>query len=104
MKRTVKMLKLAVFIGLFAALSGCTATAMNESTGQYLDNTLITTKVKTAILKEESLKVLQINVETFKGVVQLSGFVNSAENSEKAETIARSIDNVVSVENNLIVK
>jgi osmotically-inducible protein OsmY len=83
---------------------GCAATQKHESTGQYVDDTAITTKVKTAIFNEDSLKTMQINVKTFKGEVQLSGFVNSAQVVKKAGEVARSVDGVVSVKNDLIVK
>lgn len=104
MKKISKILKLTICIGLLSAFIGCTATANHESTGQYIDNSVITTKVKTAIFSDESLKVTQINVESYKGVVQLSGFVDSSENAIKAETIARNIEGVISVENSLVVK
>ncbi len=87
-----------------AAFSGCAATQKHESTGQYVDDSVITTKVKTAIFNEDTLKTMQINVKTYKGVVQLSGFVNSAQSVKTAGDVARSVENVVSVENDLIVK
>ena len=67
------------FLGavVLAAMIGCASTAKQESTSEYVDDTVITTRVKTAILGEPALKVLQINVETYKGVVQLSGFIDS---------------------------
>ena len=76
----------------------------HEGTGEYVDDSAITTKVKSAILADSDLKVMQINVETFKGVVQLSGFVNSQKSATKAAEVARSVKGVVSVKNNLIVK
>jgi osmotically-inducible protein OsmY len=91
-------------IGLMSAFMGCAATQKQESTGQYVDDSAITTKVKTAIFNEESLKTLQINVKTFKGVVQLSGFVDSAQSVKKAGEVAGSVSGVVSVKNDLIVK
>ena len=94
---------LAVFV-LITSFMGCAATQKHESTGQYVDDTAITTKVKTAIFNEDSLKTMQINVKTFKGEVQLSGFVNSAQVVKKAGEVARSVDGVVSVKNDLIVK
>ena len=65
-------------------VGACASTSKQESTGEYFDDSLITTKVKTAILNEPSLKVSQISVETYKGVVQLSGFVDSADAGAKA--------------------
>jgi osmotically-inducible protein OsmY len=75
-----------------------------QSTGQYVDDSAITAKVKAAIFDEDSLKSRQINVETFKGVVQLSGFVDSSKNSRKAEQLAEDVDGVKSVINNIVVK
>ncbi len=93
-----------VCIGLITALLGCAATQKHESTGQYVDDSVITTKVKAAIFDEPTLKSLQINVKTFKGVVQLSGFVDSDQSVKKAGEVAYSIEGVKSVENDLIVK
>ena len=94
------------FIGLFlvAFLAGCAGTQKRESTGEYFDDSAITSKVKTEIFKDPTLKVLQINVESFKGVVQLSGFVDSAQASAKAVEIARSVKGVNAVKNSLVVK
>jgi osmotically-inducible protein OsmY len=89
---------------LLTAFLGCAATQKHESTGQYVDDSVITTKVKTAIFNETTLKTLQINVKTFKGVVQLSGFVDSARNVTKAGEVAEQVDGVVSVKNDLVVK
>ena len=94
------------FIGfmLLAFLSGCGATRHQESTGEYVDDSVITAKVKAEILDDPMLKVLQVNVETFKGVVQLSGFVNSGEASARAAKVAKGVKGVTGVKNNLIVK
>lgn len=83
---------------------GCTATKQQESTGEYIDDSLITTKVKAAILQEATLKSAEINVETFKGVVQLSGFVSSAANIDTAISVARNVKGVKSVKNDMRVK
>jgi osmotically-inducible protein OsmY len=83
---------------------GCGATQSKESTGEYLDDSVITSKVKTAIFSDETLKVAEINVETFKGVVQLSGFVNSREDINKAVNVARQVKGVISVKNDMRVK
>jgi len=80
-------------------VSACAGTSKQESTGEYLDDSWITTKVKSAILAEPSLKVTQINVETYKGVVQLSGFVDSADAARKAVEVARSVKGVTDVKN-----
>ena len=96
------------FIILFAAAlllaTGCASTSNRESTGQYIDDSAITTKVKKAIFDEPSLKVAQINVETYKSVVQLSGFVDSAAQIGTAGSVARAVEGVSSVKNDLRVK
>jgi hyperosmotically inducible protein len=92
----------AVFIAaLMVSALGCATQSEPQSPGAYMDDSWITTKVKTAILNEPSLKVMQINVETYKGVVQLSGFVDSAASQAKAVEIARSVQGVTSVKNDL---
>ncbi len=95
---------LLVSIALITAFVGCAGTQTRESSGQYVDDSVITAKVKAAIFNEGSLKSLQINVETYKGEVQLSGFVDSAQSVAKAGEIAGSVQGVKSVKNNLIVK
>lgn len=104
MKNLWHVVRLVVCIGLITAFTGCAATQKHESTGEYLDDSVITSKVKTNILAESSLKVLQIKVETYKGEVQLSGFVDSQQNAQKAEEIAKSVSGVKSVKNSLVVK
>lgn len=86
------------------AVLGCAGTQQQESTGEYVDDTAITTKVKTAIFNEPSLKTAEINVETFKGVVQLSGFVTSQANINKAVEVARGVKGVTSVKNDMRLK
>lgn len=93
-----------VCIALVTLVLGCASTPTKESTGEYVDDSTITTKVKAAIFNDPALKVFQINVETFKGEVQLSGFVDSAQTVKKAGEVARSVGGVKSVKNNLIVK
>ena len=83
---------------------GCASTPKKAGTGEYIDDTVITTKVKTAILQEPSLKSAEINVETFKGVVQLSGFVNSTADINKAVEVARRVEGVKSVKNDMRAK
>ena len=104
MVKLYRIVKLLVFVGLIAAFMGCAATHKRESTGQYIDDAVITTKVKAAIFDEATLKTFQINVETFRGVVQLSGFVDSAQSVSKAGEVAGRVMGVVSVKNSLIVK
>jgi len=91
-------------IALMLSALGCGSTPQQESTGQYIDDSAITTKVKTAIFNEPSLKVNQISVETYKSVVQLSGFVDSSASMDKAVTIARSVQGVSSVKNDMRVR
>jgi osmotically-inducible protein OsmY len=98
------MLSFLVCIALITVYLGCASTPKREGTGEYVDDSAITTKVKAAIFNEPSLKVFQINVETFKGAVQLSGFVDSAQSVKKAGEVARGVTGVKSVKNNLIVK
>ena len=104
MAKKHRILSLLICIGLIAVFLGCASTPTRESTGEYVDDSVITTKVKAAIFNEPSLKVFQINVETFKGEVQLSGSVDSAQSVKKAGEVARSVGGVKSVKNNLIVK
>ena len=89
---------------LLTSLLGCASTPKHEGTGEYLDDTVITTKVKTAIFSEPSLKSAEINVETFKGVVQLSGFVSSRADINKAVEVARGVNGVTSVKNDMRLK
>jgi osmotically-inducible protein OsmY len=95
-----------LFIGLVlvAFIAGCAGTRKQESTGEYFDDSFITGKVKAEIFNDPALKVFQINVETYKGVVQLSGFVNSSTASVRAAELARSVKGVQSVKNSLVIK
>jgi len=95
--------KLATLAGvlLMATTLGCASTRTHEGTGEYVDDTVITTKVKAAILNEPMLKSAEINVETFKGVVQLSGFVSSPAAESKAVEVARTVGGVKSVKNDM---
>ena len=98
--------KLATLVGiLFVALAlGCASTSKQEGTGEYVDDTVITTKVKAAILNEPTLKSAEINVETFKGVVQLSGFVTSPAAESTAVAVTRKVAGVKSVKNDMRLK
>ncbi len=89
---------------LLALFLGCASTPKHEGTGEYVDDTVITSKVKAAILEDSSLKVNEINVETFKGIVQLSGFVNSRANINRAVEVAGKIKGVKSVKNDMRLK
>ena len=97
------------FSALFLAVSlmfvvGCASTQKSEGTGEYVDDSVITTKVKAAIFNEPTLKVSEINVETFKGIVQLSGFVSSKDAEKKAVEVARAVHGVKSVKNDMRLK
>jgi hyperosmotically inducible protein len=83
---------------------GCASTATKEGTGEYVDDSVITTKVKAAIFNDSTLKVNEINVETFKGVVQLSGFVRSQADIDKAVQVAGGVAGVKSVKNDMRIK
>lgn len=93
-----------LLITLLAFFLGCASTSKKEGTGEYVDDTIITTKVKAAILNDPALKSSEINVETFKGVVQLSGFVNSRSDINRVVDLARSIKGVKSVKNDMRTK
>lgn len=95
---------LAFGLLVFALLSGCSGGKTRESTGQYLDSSSITTRVKARLIDDKAIKSLPIKVVTFKNRVQLSGFVESKQQAQRAEAIAREVPGVVAVENNLIVR
>ena len=104
MSQMRNVIKYMVCITLILAFAGCAATRTRESTGGYVDDSVITTKVKSELVGDPVTKARAISVETFKGVVQLSGFVNTAEEKEKAGEIARNVKGVVDVKNNINVK
>jgi hyperosmotically inducible protein len=89
---------------LLATAAGCASTRTQESTGQYFDDAAITSKVKTAIFNDPNLKVNEIGVETYKGVVQLSGFVSSQAEMNRAVEVARSVSGVKSVKSDMHIK
>jgi osmotically-inducible protein OsmY len=95
----------AVFLAIVLATAlGCAATSTKEGTGEYVDDTVITGKVKAAIFNEPSLKSSEINVETFKGAVQLSGFVKYQADINKAVEVTRSVNGVKSIKNDMRLK
>ena len=102
--RPLKAFEILVLTIVLASAWGCASTATKEGTGEYVDDSVITTKVKTAIFNDATLKVNEINVETFKGVVQLSGFVRSQEDIDKAVKVAREVAGVKSVKNDMRLK
>jgi osmotically-inducible protein OsmY len=93
-----------IFAILMASMLGCAGTSTKEGTGEYVDDTVVTTKVKAAIFNEPSLKSAEINVETFKGVVQLTGFVSSRAAIDKAVEVTRGVSGVTSVRNDMRLK
>lgn len=103
----MKQLKFVIAIAaalMLAAAAGCASTDKTESAGEYIDDSVITTKVKTAILNEPTLKTAEIGVETYKGAVQLSGFVGSQANISKAADLARGVQGVKTVKNDMRLK
>ena len=84
--------------------SGCAGSATKESTGEYIDDASITTKVKASFVKDPLVKAIDVKVDTFKGTVQLSGFVDTAEQKARAEQLAASTNGVSAVKNNITVK
>ena len=89
---------------LLGGVAGCAENAKRESTGEYLDDVVLTTKVKATFLGDSRLKVRDINVETYKGTVQLSGFVDTQQESDRAVQLTRTIKGVKAVNNSLIIK
>ena len=104
MKKRNIVIRCFVLLMLIATFAACASTSTRESTGEYVDDSVITTKVKALLAEDDFLKSFQISVETYKGTVQLSGFVNSQQAVDKAGQIARSVKGVKSVKNDLIVK
>ena len=104
MKKSNIVIHFLVILMLIASFVACASTSKQEGAGEYVDDSVITTKVKSLLAADDFLKSFQIGVETFKGTVQLSGFVNSQKAIDKAVEITRSVKGVGSVKNNLIVK
>lgn len=102
---TAKRFSVLFFALIFGgALAGCAPTETRSSTGEYIDDTALTAKVKTALTTDSDVKARNISVETFRGTVQLSGFVDSREEVNRAAEIAREIEGVRSVENDLQIR
>lgn len=106
MKTSLKLTALLALLagGVLSLSTGCAGTATNQSTGEYIDDAAVTAKVKTALVRDEVVSAMQVDVTTFKGNVQLSGFVDTADQKSRAEQIARGIDGVTEVTNNISVK
>ncbi|HEX5737119.1 MAG TPA: BON domain-containing protein [Hydrogenophaga sp.] len=104
MKTIQRISVLVLAAAAFTTLVGCASTPTTESTGQYVDDTAITAKVKAANFNEPTLKSAEVNVETYKRVVQLSGFVSSQADIQKATMVARGVEGVASVKNDMRMK
>ena len=104
MKQLSKYLSAVFLAATLVTVVGCSSTPQKEGTGQYIDDSVITAKVKAAIFDEPTTKSAEINVETFKGVVQLSGFVSSQAAANKAMELARGISGVKGVTNDMRLK
>lgn len=103
MTRFIRTTAILAALALSVTL-GCASTNRQEGTGEYFDDTVITTKVKAAIFEEPGLKSAEINVETFKGTVQLSGFVGTQAHAYRAAELARSVRGVSAVRNDIRLK
>jgi osmotically-inducible protein OsmY len=104
MKKRNIVIHCLVLLMLIATFVACASTPKQESTGEYVDDSVITTKVKSLLAADDFLKSFQISVKTYKGTIQLSGFVGSQQAVDKAREIALSVKGVKSVKNDLIVK
>ena len=102
--KNLKIVSTLIAALMLTTVVGCASTSKQESVGEYVDDTVITTAVKAAIVNEPTLKVAEINVETFKGVVQLSGFVAAQDSIATASTVARGVKGVKSVKNDIRMK
>lgn len=103
----MKTKNMSLWVLAFVALvsfAGCAGSPTKESTGEYLDDSAITTRVKSAFIADKQVSAMNISVETFKGTVQLSGFAESAREADKAEAIARGVKGVRSVKNDIRIK
>jgi hyperosmotically inducible protein len=99
-----RVLRLVMVLVVIVALIDCAGNRTSASTGEYVDDNVITAKVKAALFADKEVSGFQVGVETFKGIVQLSGFVDTAAQAKKAEQVARGISGVKSVKNSLVVK
>lgn len=104
MKQLARFLSASLLAFALVSVVGCASTPNQEGTGEYVDDSVITTKVKAAIFNEPTLKSAEINVETFKGAVQLSGFVSSSAVQSKAVELARNVKGVSFVKNDMRIK
>ena len=95
---------LSTLVGFATFNAGCASTPTRESTGEYVDDSTITAKVKAALVKDPIVKALDVKVETFKGAVQLSGFVNTESEKTQAGNLAATVSGVTGVKNDIVVK
>jgi osmotically-inducible protein OsmY len=100
----INKITILAITGLLISVSACSSTQTQESTGQYVDNSVLTAKVKAALFNDSSLKSTEITVETFKTEVQLSGFVSTIEQTKRAVEVAKGVPGVTSVKNDMRVK
>jgi osmotically-inducible protein OsmY len=104
MKKSYNIIRFIVVLIMIAAFVACASTTKQSSTGEYFDDSVITSKIKTQLATDDFLKSFQISVETYHGTVQMSGFVDSQSTIDKAGQIARGVAGVKSVKNDLMVK
>jgi osmotically-inducible protein OsmY len=104
MRKRIMFIRCFMLVVLITGFVACASTSKQEGTGEYIDDSVITTKVKSQLAADDFLKSFEISVETYKGIVQLSGFVGSQQAVDKAGEIARGVQGVKSVENDLNVK
>jgi hyperosmotically inducible protein len=97
------ILKLTAILGVLALASACSSTRTQQSAGEVIDDSVLTSKVKIALIDDPVTKAGQINVETYRGVVQLGGFVDNAQQKSQATKVARSVTGVKEVRNDLLV-
>ncbi|MBN1473472.1 MAG: BON domain-containing protein [Syntrophaceae bacterium] len=102
-KRNIVVCFMAMLL-LIAVIGACASTSTREGTGEYIDDSVITTKIKSMLAADDFLKSFKIGVKTYRGVVQLSGFVNSQKAVDKATEIVKSVKGVKDIKNDLIVK
>jgi osmotically-inducible protein OsmY len=104
MRKIFSSLSVLMCLVLPVAWAGCASTRTQESTGEFVDDTVLTTKVKADLAADKVLSLFQISVESYKGVVQLSGFVDNADQMIQAAAIARNVKGVREVKNSLVIK
>ena len=104
MKKIHIFIRYFVILTLPALVMACASTPKLETAGKYVDDSVITTKIKASLAQDDALKAFQINVKTYNGVVQLSGFVDSQMTIDKAGQIASGVEGVKSVKNDLLMK